>query len=218
MTRLLAIVAAIVVIGGGAYWFMTQSGQDDLVEAAVTADADIDTSMVEEMTLGDPEAPVTVIEYASYTCPHCRTFHLGPLEDLKAEYVDTGQVHYIYREVYFDRPGLWAGLVARCAGPDRFFGLVDEIYRQQPEWARQESAEAVAGALRRIGLTAGIEPEALDACLSDAEKAVAMQAVFEANAAEHGINSTPSFVINGTTYQNMSYDEFAALIDAELGS
>jgi len=95
---------------------------------------------------------------------------------------------------------------------------VDEIYRQQPEWARQESAEAVAGALRRIGLTAGIEPEALDACLSNAEKAVAMQAVFEANAAEHDINSTPSFVINGTTYQNMSYDDFSALIDAEIGS
>ncbi len=218
MTRLLAIVAALVVIGGGAYWYMTQTGQNELVEAAATADADIDTSMVEEMTLGEPDAPVTVIEYASYTCPHCRTFHLGPFGELKADYIETGQVHYIYREVYFDRPGLWAGLVARCAGPDRFFGLVDEIYRQQPEWARQESAEAVAGALRRIGLTAGIEPEALDACLSNAEKAVAMQAVFEANAAEHDINSTPSFVINGTTYQNMSYDDFSALIDAEIGS
>lgn len=218
MTRLLAIVAALVVIGGGAYWYMTQTGQAELVEAAATADADIDTSMVEEMTLGDPDAPVTVIEYASYTCPHCRTFHQGAFGDLKADYIDTGKVHFIYREVYFDRPGLWAGLVARCAGPDRFFGLVDEIYRQQPDWARQESAQAVAGALRRIGLTAGIEPETLDACLSNAEKAVAMQAVFEANAAEHDINSTPSFVINGTTYQNMSYDDFSALIDAEIGS
>ncbi|MDJ1009366.1 MAG: DsbA family protein [Paracoccaceae bacterium] len=218
MTRLLAIVAAAVVLGGGALFYFSTPNTPMPVSMAEAQTADADLSLVQEMTLGDPDAPVTVIEYASYTCPHCQSFHAGPFKDLKADYIDTGKVHFIYREVYFDRPGLWAGLVARCAGPERFFGIVDEIYRQQADWARQESAAGIAGALRRIGLTAGIEPDTLEACLSDAEKAQAMVAVYEANAAEHGIRSTPSFVVNGRTYQNMSYGDFSALIDEELGS
>lgn len=217
MSRLLAIVAAALVIGAGGWWYFTQQGPAAPVEVAAPS-ADVDTSLVAEMSLGDPAAPVTVIEYASYTCPHCRTFHAGAFKQLKADYIDTGKVHFIYREVYFDRPGLWAGLVARCAGPERFFGVIEEIYRLQPEWARGESAADIAGGLRRIGLAAGIEPDALEACLADAEKAEAMVAVYEAGAAEHGINSTPSFVVNGTTYQNMAYDDFAALIDTEIGS
>ena len=218
MTRLLAILAAAIVVGGGAFWYMSQPNPVLPVGAAeAQASGEVDLSLVEEMTLGDPDAPVTVIEYASYTCPHCRTFHQGAFEDLKADYIDTGKVHFIYREVYFDRPGLWAGLVARCAGPNGFFGVVEEIYAQQSDWARQESAAGIADALRRIGLTAGVEPDALDACLSNAEKAQAMVAAYEANAAEHGIRSTPSFVVNGTTYQNMSYEDFSALIDDEIG-
>ena len=219
MSRILAIVAAVVVIGGGAFWYLNQNVPGSTpVQPAAAADIEVDTSLVTEMSIGNPDADVTVIEYASYTCPHCRNFHAGPFKDLKSDYIDTGKINFIYREVYFDLPGLWAGIVARCAGPDRFFGVVDELYRQQTEWARQPSAAEVAGALRRIGLTAGIEPDALDACLSDAEKAQALAAVDEANRAADGVNSTPSFVINGTTYNNMAYDEFARLIDAELGS
>ncbi len=219
MSRILAIVAAVVVIGGGAFWYFNQSDTGSTpVEPVAAVDSDVDTSIVTEMSIGNPDAAVTVIEYASYTCPHCRNFHAGAFKDLKADYIDTGKINFVYREVYFDLPGLWAGIVARCAGPDRFFGIVDELYRQQTDWARRESAAQVAGALRRIGLTAGIEPDALEACLSDAEKAQALTAVDETNRVADGVNSTPSFVINGTTYNNMPYEEFARLIDAELGS
>jgi protein-disulfide isomerase len=219
MTRLLAILAAAIVVGAGAIWYVNQPNSALPVGSAeAQASGEADLSLVEEMTLGDPNAPVTVIEYASYTCPHCRTFHEGAFKDLKADYIDTGKVHFIYREVYFDRPGLWAGLVARCAGPEGFFGVVEEIYARQSDWARQESAAAVADALRRIGRTAGIEADTLEACLTDTDKAQAMVAAYEANASEHGIRSTPSFVVNGTTYQNMSYEDFSALIDDEIGS
>ncbi|MEL7027315.1 MAG: DsbA family protein [Pseudomonadota bacterium] len=218
MTRLLAIAVAVIAIGGGAYWYLTQSTPAVAEESAavVQASDEIDTSIVQEMSIGNPDADVTVIEYASYTCPHCRNFHAGPFKDLKSDYIDTGKINFIYREVYFDLPGVWAGIVARCAGPDRFFGVVEELYNQQTQWSRQESAAAIASELRRIGRTAGIEPDALEACLADADKAKAMTAVDEANRAEHGVNSTPSFVINGTTYRNMAYDEFKSLIDAEL--
>lgn len=218
MTRIIAIVAALVVIGGGAFYYFTQQNAAVDVAAPATIDGDVDTSLVQEMALGDADAPVTVIEYASFTCPHCATFHQTVFQELKENYVDTGKVRFIYRDVYFDRPGLWAAMVARCAGPERFFGLTSELYRQQAQWARQESAADIAQQLRRIGLTAGLEADAIEACLSDEEKARAMTAVWEANAAEHGIRSTPSFVINGTTYSNMSYDDFAALIDDEIGS
>ncbi|MEM6637017.1 MAG: DsbA family protein [Pseudomonadota bacterium] len=180
---------------------------------SATLAQDVDTSGVLEMTMGDPEAPVTVIEYASFTCPHCRSFHEGNFKKLKADYIDTGKVHFIYREVYFDRPGLWAAMVARCGGPERFFGLTDLIYAQQSEWAGSGDPTQIAGALRRIGKTGGLTDEQLDVCLSDADKAQAMVTLYQQNAEEHGIRSTPSFVINGETYRNMSYSEFQSILD-----
>ncbi|MEL7461715.1 MAG: DsbA family protein [Pseudomonadota bacterium] len=220
MTRILGIVAALVIVAGGAFWYVTQnSGGAPAVPTAATGE-EIDTSMVVEMTLGNPDASVTVIEYASYSCPFCGSFHAGPFKDLKADYIDTGKIHFIYREVFFDGdlPALWAGMVARCAGPERFFGVIDEIYRNRTAWSGAPTAADSAAALRRIGLTAGIAPDDLEACLADGDMARAMAAVDEMNRAEHGIRSTPSFVINGTTYSNMEYAEFARLIDAELGS
>ena len=83
----------------------------------------------------DENAPVTVVEYASYTCPHCADYHEGPFRKLKSEYIDTGKVRFIYREVYFDRYGLWASMVARCE-PAKFFGITDLIYKSQKDWVR----------------------------------------------------------------------------------
>jgi protein-disulfide isomerase len=176
-----------------------------------------EASQVEEMTLGDPDAPVTVIEYASFTCPHCATFHEEGFEQLKADYVDAGKVRYVYREVYFDRPGIWAALVARCGGGDRYFGIVDLIYERQDEWARAGEPAEIADNLRRLGLSAGLSEAELEACLSDGDKAQAMLAEFQRNADADGIESTPSFVIGGETYTNRPYADLAAIIDEELG-
>ncbi len=176
-----------------------------------------EASQVEEMALGDPEAPVTVVEYASFTCPHCANFHAESFERMREEYIDPGQVRWVYREVYFDRFGLWAGMVARCGGEDRYFGLVDLLYERQDEWARGESPAEIAQNLKRLGLSAGLEEEQLDACLQDADKAQALVAEFERNAQADNVDSTPSFVIGGETYSNRPYDDLAALIDEQLG-
>jgi protein-disulfide isomerase len=174
-------------------------------------------SNVEEMTLGDPDAPVTVVEYASFTCPHCRNFHETSFERLKADYVDTGKVRFVYREVYFDRFGLWAGMVARCGGPERYFGIVDLLYEKQDEWARGGEPVEIADNLRRIGRSAGIGDEQLKACLEDGDMAQALVAEFQRNAEADGIDSTPSFVINGEKVTNQPYEDLAALIDAQIG-
>ncbi|NCO21774.1 MAG: DsbA family protein [Rhodobacterales bacterium] len=215
-----AIIAIALGLGGAWYYLSSQGSKTTAVPAAAASTAEVDPSvdlsLVREMTMGNPDAPVTVIEYASFTCPHCKNFHLGPLKQIKANYVDSDKINFVYREVYFDRYGLWAGMVARCGGPLRYFGIADLIYAQQSEWTKGEPAQ-VSAALRRIGKTAGLTDDQLEACLTDEAKAKAMAATWEKHAAEDEINSTPSFVINGTKYSNMSYEEFAKLLDEKLG-
>ena len=184
--------------------------------AAIAQDAeDLDISTIVEMQMGNPDAPVTVVEYASYTCPHCKNFHVNAFKDLKANYIDTGKINFIYREVYFDRFGLWASAIARCAGPEKFFGITDLIYAGQDEWIRAGGGEpaAIVDELRKIGRIAGIEAEAIEACLQDGTKLKTLVAWFQENAKQDDINSTPSFVINGTKHGNMNFSEMAAIID-----
>lgn len=224
MNRTIPLVALGAVVAAGAGWYAMQGGSGStaavpftLAAEAQEAAAEIDTSRVQDMVLGSADAPVTVTEYASFTCPHCANFHSGVFEQLKANYIDTGKVQFVYREVYFDRFGLWAGMVARCGGPEKYFGVVDMIYDTQAEWTAGGDPATVAGNLRRIGLMAGIEAEQLDACLADGEMAQAMVAVYQQNAEADGIDSTPSFVIDGQTYNNMSYDDFARILDDKIG-
>lgn len=214
------VSAAVAVIGLGAY-FVTSPGSNsvspaDPFGAANAQEAgEIDTSSVVEMTLGNADAPVTMVEYASFTCPHCARFHSGPYKQLKTDYIDTGKINFIYREVYFDRYGLWASMIARCAGStDAFFGMADLIYDKQSEWARAGDPAAIVGELRKIGLLAGLDAEAMEACLQDGEQARTLVAWYQENATEDGIESTPSFVINGKRYSNMEYSEMTEILDA----
>ncbi|ABG30020.1 DsbA family protein [Roseobacter denitrificans] len=220
MSRMMIISAAVAVIGLGAY-FVTSPGTNPVTPAnplgAANAQeaADIDTSSIMDMTLGNPDAPVTVIEYASYTCPHCARFHEGPFKQLKADYIDTGKINFVYREVYFDRYGLWASMIARCAGtPESFFGMSDLIYQKQSEWSRAGDPAAIVDELRKVGLLAGLDRDTMEACLQNGEKAQTLVAWYQENATADGIESTPSFLINGQRYSNMSYAEMAELIDA----
>lgn len=214
------VSAAVAVIGLGAY-FVTSPGSNsvspaDPFGAANAQEAgEIDTSSVVEMTLGNADAPVTMVEYASFTCPHCARFHSGPYKQLKTDYIDTGKINFIYREVYFDRYGLWASMIARCAGStDAFFGMADLIYDKQSEWARAGDPAAIVGELRKIGLLAGLDAETMEACLQDGEQARTLVAWYQENATEDGIESTPSFVINGKRYSNMEYSEMTEILDA----
>ena len=180
---------------------------------ATTAD-EADTSAITDMVLGSEDAPITMIEYASYTCPHCRSFHQGAFKNLKADYIDKGKVRFTYREIYFDRYGLWGSIIARCGGQNKFFAISDLIYTKQSEWTKGTPAE-IADNLRRIGITAGLSQDAVQACFSDGQKAQNLVAWYEENRAADGIASTPSFVINGIKYANMSYEEFKKILDAQ---
>ena len=199
-----AAIAAVAALGAPA------NAQEAAPEATATPRA------IVEMSLGDPNAPVTVIEYASFTCPHCAAFHREAFPQLKADYIDQGLVHFIMRDVYFDRPGLWAAMIARCAGEDRYFGVADLLYARQESWSSAADAPAIVEQLYAIGRQAGMTKEAMDACLSDAEFAQALVAEYQANAEADRIDSTPSFVIDGEKTNNRPWPELEAMIQEAL--
>ncbi len=172
---------------------------------------------VKDFSIGDVNAPVKIVEYASYTCPHCASFHANVFKTLKTEYIDTGKVHFTLREVYFDRYGLWAALVARCGGDMRYFGISDMIFDQQAEWLSVNDPAQIIEKLRAIGLTAGLTNEALDACLADSAMVEAMIARFETNMQADKVEGTPTLFVNGEKYSNMSYADMKAIIDGKLG-
>jgi len=189
-----------------------------VTEVAYNADGDVeaDTASIPDMMIGNPDAKVTVIEYASYTCPHCASFHAGTFKDLKKNYIDTDKINFVFREVYFDRYGLWASMIARCAGPEKFFGLTDLVFQTQSSWTRAGEPAAIIDELRKLGRLAGIDAETLEICLNDNEKAKNLVAWYQAKAGADNIDSTPSFIINGKKYKNMSFAEISQIIDAEL--
>ncbi|WGI22278.1 DsbA family protein [Amylibacter sp. IMCC11727] len=176
-----------------------------------------EAAQVKEMSLGNPDSAVTVMEYASYTCPHCASFHANTYPQLKANYIDTNKINFIYRDVYFDRFGLWASMIARC-DDKKFFGITDMLYKRQPEWSRAGDAPAVVGEMRKIGLLAGLSNEQMDACLNDQAMAEALVARFQETTTKDDVNSTPTLFVNGTKYSNMSYADLSELIEKELGS
>lgn len=166
--------------------------------------------------IGPVDAKVKVIEYASFTCPHCASFHATTYPRLKAEFIDTGKIRFEYREVYFDRYGLWAAMIARCGGEMRYFGIADMVFEQQKEWAASEDPAVVVENLKKIGRAAGLEDAAMDVCMQDKAMAEAMIAHYEKNFAADGIEGTPTFMINGTKHSNMSFEDMKAILDTEL--
>lgn len=211
------ILGAALLFGGGAF-YMSQTGGSvpgiSMAQAQETPAGDME--LAPDMAMGDADAPITIIEYASYTCPHCARFHTDVFKQLKAEYIDTGKARFIHREVYFDRFGLWAGMVARCGGEMRYFGLNDLIYTGQQEWLGSGDPQEILANLRTLGRTAGMDDEQLTACLEDQDMAQSMVAAYQTYATEDEISATPTFIINGEKYANMNYSDFAAILDEKL--
>lgn len=209
------IAAAAIAIAGGAY-VMTQT-QPSLPGISMAVAQDADVVPAKDMVLGDENAPVTVIEYASYTCPHCANWHKDSFKQLKEDYIDTGKVKFIHREVYFDRFGLWAAMIARCGGDTRYFGINDMIYSGQKEWVGEGDPALILENLRKIGRTAGMSNEEMDTCMTDESFAQSLVAAYQQHASADEIRSTPTFMIGGEKYSNMSYEDFSAAIDSKLG-
>lgn len=168
-----------------------------------------------ERSIGAADAPVTIVEYFSLTCPHCATFHNETYEDLKAKYVDTGQVRFVYHEFPLDGVALRASMMSRCVDPARYSGIIQVLFKTQNNWAR--AGDPVAE-LRKLARLAGLGDDAFESCLNSEELANGiLQQRQEASAA--GVQSTPTFQIEGRMYPgSRSIEEFSEILDPLLAN
>lgn len=169
-----------------------------------------------ERSLGDPKAPVVFIEYSSMSCPHCAEFHRETLPKIKSTYIETGKVLYVFREFPLEPRAVAASMIARCVDPSRFFAFVDLLYGDQAGWAR--AADPLKELQTRAQL-AGLSEEDVKTCLANKELLTSIQKRADDGQKEFGIDSTPTFIINGKKISGaMPYEEFAQAIDAALAA
>jgi protein-disulfide isomerase len=164
-----------------------------------------------EMTLGPDTAKVTVIEYASATCPHCAAFHNETFEALKKEYIDTGKIKFVFREFPHQDAALAAFMLARCAPKEKYFPLIDVFFATQPEWT-QNPLEG----LNKIAQQAGFTKESFDSCMKNETVAKDILAV-RSKAEGFGVTGIPTFFVNGERFEGeTTIEAFRAKIDPLL--
>jgi protein-disulfide isomerase len=168
----------------------------------------------DDHVLGNKDAKVTVIEYASLTCPHCAALNNDVLPRIKKEYVETGKVRYVYRDFPLDQIALAASMLARCAGPERYFGFIDVLFSSQSSWAH--SGDPMRG-LEQVARVGGLTPEKFEACRNDEElKTKVLQQRIDADKS-FKISATPTLIINGDKYsRGLTYEEFKAVLEEHL--
>ncbi|WP_428528020.1 thioredoxin domain-containing protein [Roseibium sp.] len=164
--------------------------------------------------LGDENAPVTIVEYASMTCGHCANFHKRTWPDLKKDYIETGKVRFIMREFPLDPVASAAFMLARCAPQEKYFDIVDIMFEEQRAWAFTDNPyQSLLDFSKQIGFT----QESFEECLTNQGLLDAVNAVRERGANEFGVNSTPTFFINGEKHSGaLSIEEMGKIIEENL--
>ena len=196
-----AVVVAVAAAGGAGYYLW---GHPDTAEAQPAA-AGGEVPVGELMTpgpLGDQaqgaaNAPVTIIEYASMTCPHCSHFHETTYPEMKKKYIDTGKVRFIFREFPLDPLAAAASMLARCAGGEKYFPLVETFFAQQKDWVVQKPLQPMFAIAKQAGFT----QEKFESCLSDQKILDGIEATRTRGSEKLGVNSTPTFFINGKIFR-----------------
>ncbi len=191
--------------------------EDTAAEPKAAAASKIDlVAATTDRVLGDPNAPVTIYEYASLTCSHCAAFHKFGLPTIKKELIETGKAKLVFRDFPLDGYAVKAAAMARCAPEDKFFPLISMIFAEQERWAR---AAAPDEAVQKIGALAGMDPEYIKACIADEDLKKAMMASMQDAQKTYAIDATPTFIFKKGDERMMEYPDFAdAMKKAEEAS
>lgn len=168
---------------------------------------------LEDIVLGDANAPVTIVEYASMTCPHCASFHTTVLPQVKAKYIDTGKAKLIFREFPLDNLAMGVSMLARCGGPVKFHAFVSSMFKTQLDWATGEGSPLPK--LKEITKQAGFTDESFDKCLADQKLQEDIGAIRDRADQNFGITATPTIFINGVKLkEGFGIEEFDKVMKA----
>lgn len=204
-----AAVVALLAIAGVLYVYLGNGGGGSAQAVGVE-----EAQALPDIVMGETDAPVTIVEYASMTCPHCADFHTNTLPAIKEKYIDTGQVKLILREFPFDPRAAAAAMLARCAPPERFYPLIDVLFQRQAEWSRAEDPRPI---LLQITRLAGFTQESFTDCLKNGELLDNVRAVQEKAQKDYGVESTPTLFINGEKHAGaLSVDALSEIIESKL--
>lgn len=185
-----------------------------LLALSSAAAQDADAVTADDMVIGRDDAPVTVIEYFSFSCPHCARFHAEVFPALKRNYIDTGKVRFVLRDFPLNLAALSAAKLARCGGPERYFEFVDLFWARWDDWIDLQEPEP---ALVALLAEAGVDAARAEACRTDQALEDAALRSYLKGAKGHGVDATPTFIVDGVTYVGLSsYPRFAGILDELL--
>jgi protein-disulfide isomerase len=202
MTRRNAIIGGVGVLAlaAASAWYLNASGTSKAARKGKLTEISIEELMkpgpLPDMQIGKPDAPVTIVEYASMTCGHCAHFHNTVYPVLKAKYIDTGKARLIMREFPLDDRATGAAMLARCTGEGKTYPLVSALFARQEDWAFVDK-DSFVPALSRFARQAGFTEDSMRACLKDQALMDKILTARKRAAEEFGVNSTPTFFING---------------------
>ena len=183
---------------------------------SVSTDELMKPEALPDLVLGSDKAPITIVEYASMTCPHCAHFDEKTFPELKKKYIDTGKVRYILREFPLDSLAAAAFMLARCAGEhdkNKYYAMVNTLFHKQADWAVQQPIPV----LKSIAKQAGFTEESFKACLTNQKLLDDIEKVRQRAIDKFKVHSTPTFFINGTVYEGaFEADDMAKIIDPHL--
>jgi protein-disulfide isomerase len=210
------IVAIVIAVGAGGWIYYSGQGivaaapnPDDVSEKAEA----VPTVTADDKFLGEADAPVTIVEYFSLGCPHCKKFHESILPQLKTEYLDTGKARLVFRDFPLDGISFGAALVTRCVNDLAYFAMVDTLFKQQETWHVQNGVTQIASIVK----SAGMDQAALDACLNNQANKDKIVALQKEAADVLKVEATPTFFINDRKLSGVSdYKAFKATIDGAL--
>lgn len=211
------IVAIVIAVGVGGWIYYSGQGigasaPNSELDVSEPAPAVPDVKEGDKV-LGKADAPVTIVEYFSLGCPHCRNFHETILPKLKTDYIDTGKARMVFRDFPLDGVSLAAATLTRCVNDLAYFAMVDTLFQQQDSWHVQDGIGQVAN----IAKSAGMDQAAFDACIADPARKDPVIASRQEGETKFKIDSTPTFFINDRVLKGVSeYEAFKATIDGAL--
>jgi protein-disulfide isomerase len=213
--KLLAGISAIAICSFAARWLEIPAPIGSAQAQTVSAAELMMPGPVPDRVLGAPDAPVTIVEYASFTCPHCATFATTTYPELKKRYIDTGKVRFIFRDFPLDQLAAAGSMLTQCTTGEKYFDLVEVLFQQQSRWVVNQPLAP----LRAIAKQAGFTEKSFDECLSNQKMLSDLEQSRERASKQFGVNSTPTFFINGKIQRGaLTIEELEKLIQPFLKS